>query len=100
MVDDELMATSESAAITTLRTVNLSIRAAAKGATRPKSSTLIETAAEICERDQPKASSRGTIRTEGADLNPAVAIKVKKVTVTAIQPGWNFLCLIYYRLGL
>ena len=91
IVEVELMATSESAAITTLRTVNLSISAAAKGATRPKSRTLIETAAEICERDQPKASSRGTIRTEGADLNPAVAIKVKKVTVTAIQPGWIFL---------
>jgi hypothetical protein len=28
--------------------------------------------------------------TEGADLNPAVAIKVKKVTVAAIQPGWIF----------
>ncbi|MEY4037648.1 MAG: hypothetical protein RL201_1029, partial [Actinomycetota bacterium] len=30
-------------------------------------------ASEISERDQPKASSSGTIRTDGADLKPAVA---------------------------
>jgi hypothetical protein len=51
---------------------------------------LIETAAAICERDQPNASSSGTIKTDGADLNPAVAIKVKNVTAAAIQPGWSF----------
>ena len=87
IVELELIATTESADITTLRTVNRSIKAAANGATSPKSNTLIATAAEICERDQPNASSSGTIRTEGADLNPAVAISVKKVTATAIQPG-------------
>jgi hypothetical protein len=47
----------------------------------------IATANETSERDQPKASSSGTINTEGADLNPAVAISVAKVTATAIQPG-------------
>ena len=86
-VELELSATTASADITTLRTVKRSIRAAANGATKPKSSTLIATAAEICERDQPKASSSGTIKTDGADLNPAVAISVKKVTATAIHPG-------------
>ena len=50
----------------------------------------MDTAIATCERDQPKASSSGTIRTDGADLNPAVAIKVKKVTIAAIQPGWIF----------
>ena len=45
-------------------------------------------AKEISERDQPNAFSSGTINTEGADLNPAVAISVTKVTATAIQPGW------------
>ena len=63
------------------------MRAAANGATKPKSKTFIETAREICERDHPKASSRGTIRTDGADLYPADAIKVKKVTVNAIHAG-------------
>jgi hypothetical protein len=87
IVELELTATSASADITTLRTVKRSMSAAAKGATNPKSITLIATAREISERDHPKASSRGTISTEGADLKPAVAIKVKKVTVTAIQPG-------------
>ena len=28
------------------------------------------------------------IKTDGADLNPAVAIKVKKVTTSAVQAGW------------
>ena len=90
IVEDELIATTMRADITTLRTVNRSMSAAANGATKPKSSTLIDTAKETCERDHPKASSSGTISTEGADLNPAVAIKVKKVTVAAIQPGWIF----------
>jgi hypothetical protein len=53
----------------------------------------MDTANEIWERDQPKASSNGTINTDGADLNPAVAMRVKKVTVTAIQPGW-ILCFV------
>ena len=44
IVEDELIATTMSADITTLRTVNRSISAAANGATKPKSSTLIETA--------------------------------------------------------
>jgi hypothetical protein len=71
-----------------LRIPNFSIRAAANGETSPKRRIFIATASEISERDQPKASSNGTINTEGADLNPAVAISVAKVIATAIQPGW------------
>ena len=41
----------------------------------PNRRTLIATASEISSRDQPKDSSSGTIKTEGADLNPAVATK-------------------------
>ena len=87
MVDVALMETKVSADITTLRTVKRSIKAAAKGATKPKRSTFIDTAKEICDRDQPKASSRGTIKTDGAERYPADAINVKNVTVTAIHPG-------------
>jgi hypothetical protein len=76
-----------SADITTRRIPNFSISAAAKGDINPKRRTFIATAKEISERDQPKASSSGTMRTDGADLNPAVAISVAKVTATAIQPG-------------
>jgi hypothetical protein len=76
-----------SADITTLRIPNFSISAAANGETSPKRRTFIAIASEISERDQPKASSRGTIRTDGADLKPAVAINVAKVTATANQPG-------------
>ena len=82
-----------SADITTLRIPNFSIRAAANGETKPKRRTFIAIASEISDRDQPKASSSGTIKTDGADRNPAVAIKVTKVTATAIQPGWNLRCL-------
>ena len=32
--------------------------------------------------------------------NPAVAIKVKKVTITAIHPGWIFFCAMNFLLGL
>ena len=32
----------------------------------------------------------GTIITDGADLKPAVAIKVMKVTTSAYQAGWSF----------
>ena len=68
--------------------------AAANGATNPKSRTLIATANEISERDQPNASSSGTMRTDGADLNPAVAIKVRNVTPAAIHAGCNLRVLV------
>jgi hypothetical protein len=48
---------------------------------------LIAIAREIWSRLQPNASSSGTIKTEGADLNPAVATRVKKVTKAAIHAG-------------
>ena len=73
--------------ITTRRIPNFSMSAAANGEIRPKRSTFIAIASEISERDQPKASCSGMINTDGADRNPAVAIKVAKVTATAIQPG-------------
>ena len=76
-----------SADITTLRIPNFSIRAAANGETKPKRRTFIAIASEISDLDQPKASSSGTIKTDGAERKPAVAIKVTKVTATAIQPG-------------
>ena len=76
-----------SADITTLRIPNFSISAAANGDIKPKRRTLIATAKEISERDHPKATSSGTIRTDGAERKPAVAISVAKVTATAIQPG-------------
>jgi hypothetical protein len=76
-----------SADITTRRIPNFSIRAAANGETKPKRRTFIAIASEISDRDQPKASSSGTIKTDGAERKPAVAIKVTKVTATAIQPG-------------
>ena len=93
MVRNAPKETVVSADITTLRIPNFSISAAAKGETKPKRRTLIATAKEISERDQPKASSSGTISTDGADRNPAVAIKVAKVTATANQPGWMRRCL-------
>ena len=75
------------AAITTLRTVKRSINAAANGAVNPYNKTLIAIASEIWSRPQPNASSSGTINTEGADLKPAVATRVKKVTIAAIHAG-------------
>ena len=87
MVNPEPTLTVKSANITTLRIPNFSIKAAAKGETNPKSRTLIAIASEISERLQPKDSSSGVIKTDGADLNPAVAINVTYVTATAAQPG-------------
>jgi hypothetical protein len=81
------MLTTVSAVITTLRTVKRSIRAAAKGATKPYKRTFTEIANEICSRLQPKADSKGMINTVGADLNPAVMTRVKKVTIAAIHAG-------------
>ena len=64
-----------------------SINAAANGAVKPKSKTFTETASEISARDQLKASCKGISNTDGADLNPALAIRVKKVTPAAYQAG-------------
>ncbi|CAB4663602.1 unannotated protein [freshwater metagenome] len=79
--------------MTTFRTVKRSIKAAAKGAVNPYNKTLTEMARDICSRFQPNASSSGTIKTDGADLNPAVATRVKKVTIAAIHAGCIF-CLV------
>ena len=45
--------------------------------------TLFATAAEITSRRQPRSSSSGRIKTDGADLNPAVAINVLLYGLTA-----------------
>ena len=87
IVSAEPMLTEVSADITTLRIPKRSIRAAAKGATSPYTSTLIAIANEICSRPQPNASSSGIIRTDEALRNPAAVTRVKNVTPTANQAG-------------
>ena len=81
--------TEVSALMTTRRTPNFSISAAANGAVKPKSNTFIPTAKEMIERDHPNSSSKGTISTEGAERMPAAPINVKKVIPAAIQAGCN-----------
>ena len=76
-----------SAAITTRRMPKRSIKAAANGAVSPYSKTFTDTAREICARLQPNAVSSGTISTEGAERNPAVATKVRNVIPAAIHAG-------------
>ena len=56
IVEIEPIPTVVSAVITTLRIVKRSISAAANGAVKPKSKTLMLTAREMVDRDQPKAS--------------------------------------------
>ena len=87
IVEKAPMPTVVSAVITTLRIPKRSIKAAANGAVRPNSRIFIATASEISSRDQLKASSSGTTKTEGADLKPAVATNVKNVTAAANQAG-------------
>ena len=70
--------------------------AAANGATSPYTSTLIATANETCSRPQPKASSRGIIRTDDALLNPAVIARVIKVMPAANHAGCNIFFLDNY----
>ena len=79
--------TEARADITTLRIPKRSINAAAKGATKPYTSTLIATANETCSRPQPNASSKGIIKTEEALLNPAVIASVTNVTPIANHAG-------------
>jgi hypothetical protein len=73
--------------MTTLRIPKRSINAAANGAVKPKSKTFTDIANEISSLPHPKESSRGIIKTDGADLKPDVAINVKKVMIAAIQAG-------------
>ena len=49
-----------------------------------------EIAKEICDLDQPNASSSGTINTDGADLYPAAATSVIQVIAAAIHAGCTF----------
>jgi hypothetical protein len=85
IVSAEPAETAISAPTTTLRTPKRSISPPAKGAKRPKSKRLIETATEIVARDQPNSCSRGTIRVDGVDRNPAAARRVIHVTTATTQ---------------
>ena len=72
------------------------MRAAAKGATKPYTSTFIATAKETCSRPQPKESSSGIISTDEALLNPAVIASVTNVTPIAIHAGCRIFFLLNY----
>src|SRR4051812_12461392 len=64
-----------------------SMRAAAKGAVRPKSRRLIETAAEIVPSDQPNSSCSGWISTPGVARKPAAPTRAMKATTATDQAG-------------
>jgi hypothetical protein len=61
------------------------ITAAAKGPAAPYRTMLIEIAAEIVVRLQPKACSSGTMRTLGLERTPAATSRVKKIAPTTIH---------------
>jgi hypothetical protein len=73
-------ATRTSAPATTRRMPSRSISAAANGEINPKSTRLIETAAEIVPRDQPNSSCSGSISTLGTARKPAAPISVTNET--------------------
>ena len=79
---------STSATDVTMRTPKRSIRAAAKGAVRPKSTRLMLTAAESTVVDQPNSLCSGTISTPGAARKPAAPTSARKATAATIQAGW------------
>ncbi len=62
-------ATSSSAPTTTLRVPALSIRAAANGAVRPKSTMFTEAASAMVPRSQPNSSCRGVTSSPGTVVN-------------------------------
>jgi hypothetical protein len=80
-------ATSNRAAVTTRRSPNLSISAAANGAVSPYSSRLTDTAAEIVPVDQPNSSCSGPIRTDGVARKPAAPTSATKATTATVQAG-------------
>jgi hypothetical protein len=82
-------AISSRATLTTARTPNRSIRAAANGAVSPNSTRLTPTASDTSPRDQPNSSWRGTIRTPGAARNPAAQSSATKATPAATHAGWS-----------
>lgn len=75
------------APVVTLRNPKRSIRAAAKGATRPNSRMLMPTATLMVVRLQPNSDSRGRIITPGAARKPAAPRSAKKATPATIQAG-------------
>ena len=81
-------AISTSATAVTARMPKRSIRAAAKGAVRPKSTRLMLTAAESTVVDQPNSFCSGTISTPGAARKPAAPTRARKATAATIQAGW------------
>lgn len=86
-------AISVSAAASTGRTPNVSIRAAANGAVSPNKVMLIDMASPMVPCDQPNSACSGSISTPGTDRNPAAASTATKVTAAMAQAGWSRRCL-------
>ncbi len=77
--------TSSSAHATTRRMPKRFISAAAKGAVRPKSSRLTETASEMVPRDQPYSVCSGSISAPGVERKPAAPMSATKATAATGQ---------------
>ena len=78
---------STRATAVTARMPKRSIRAAANGAVRPKSTRLMLTAAESTVVDQPNSFCSGTISTPGAARKPAAPTSARNATAATIQAG-------------
>ncbi len=77
---------STSPTSTSQRAPKRSINAPLTGLLRPKSSSPVETAAEMAARLQPDSACSGSSITPGADRTPADAISTSAVTPTTTQP--------------
>jgi hypothetical protein len=75
-----------SATRATGRTPKRFMKAAAKGAISPNSSSRTASADEISEVAQPNSFCSGRISTPGAPTAPAVTSMVRKVTAATAQP--------------
>jgi hypothetical protein len=62
--------------------------AAANGEIRPKSTRLMDTAAEIVARDQPNSSWSGSIRTLGTARKPAAPMRVTNAAAATSHAQW------------
>ena len=78
-------ATWQSANVTTLRTPKRSTIAAAKGAPRPYTIRLTDTAPPISACDQPNSWPSGTIRTLGTERKPAAIMSTTNVTAATTK---------------
>ncbi len=89
MLPPEPSATRTRAAEMTRRIPKRSIRAAAKGATSPKSTRLMLTASDMTLVDQPNSSCSGTIRAPGAPRKPAAPSSARNATAATHHAGWT-----------